>query len=91
MWHSNSCIKVARAGLTIKQNKHVLKAPRGGGTTEIFHCQIYHGPYGAKLQMVQLNQGSQKGAPTINEKLHTNIYNNKNNSKIVITEVKDIH
>ena len=41
--------------------------------------------------MVQMNQVPQKGAPTINEKLHTYIYNNKNNNKIEIIEVNDIH
>ena len=44
---------MSRGGLTIKQNKHVLRASREGGTTEIFHSRIYHGTYGAILQMVE--------------------------------------
>ena len=58
--------------------------PQGkGGPTEIFHCRIDHGPYGAKLQMLQVNQVPQKGAPTMNEKItYIYIHNNKNNSRI---------
>ena len=32
-----------RAGLTIKQNKHVLRAPREGGHHRNFHSQIFNG------------------------------------------------
>lgn len=46
---------------------------------------IGHEPYGAILQIVQLNQDLQKRAPTLNEKNY--IYNNNKSTQRVQTSI----